>query len=63
MSNVVLISLLVAIAAVIVNCENGELQVEILQKIEKCDRKTKKHDLVTMHYTGFLENGTKFDSR
>lgn len=63
MSNVLLISLLVAIAAFIVNCENGELQVEVLQKIEKCDRKTKKHDLVTMHYTGFLENGTKFDSR
>lgn len=28
-----------------------------------CTRKTKKHDLLVLHYEGFYENGTKFDSR
>ncbi|XP_045179257.1 uncharacterized protein LOC123538911 [Mercenaria mercenaria] len=62
MSNILFLSLLVAIAAVVVNCEDGELKVEVVHAVEKCDRKTKKHDLVTMHYAGFLENGTQFDS-
>lgn len=53
---------LFALTAVFVKCQEEELKIEVLQAIEKCDRKTKKHDLVTMHYTGFLENGTQFDS-
>lgn len=63
MSNILYISLLVALAAIFANCEDGELKIDVLHAIEKCERKTKKHDLVTMHYAGFLENGTQFDSR
>ena len=28
-----------------------------------CPRKAKKHDMLVLHYQGFFENGTKFDSR
>lgn len=63
MSSIFCVTILVALAAVFVSGQEGELKVEVLHAMAKCDRKTKKHDLVTMHYTGFLENGTQFDSR
>lgn len=62
MSSILCVTILVALAAVFVSGQEGELKVEVLHAMAKCDRKTKKHDLVTMHYTGFLENGTQFDS-
>ncbi|XP_045161316.2 uncharacterized protein LOC123526289 [Mercenaria mercenaria] len=62
MSNIIFISLLVAMTAVVVNCEDGGLKVEVVHAVEKCERKSKNLDRVTMHYTGFLENGTQFDS-
>ena len=44
--------------------ENGsELKVEKVHVPEKCERQTKKHDMVSMHYTGTLTDGTTFDSR
>ncbi|XP_053378649.1 uncharacterized protein LOC128548219 [Mercenaria mercenaria] len=49
--------------AVVVYCEDGGLKVEVVHAVEKCERKSKNLDRVTMHYTGFLENGTQFDSR
>lgn len=37
---------------------------EVLFMPEKCERKTKKHDMLSMHYTGTLTaTGVKFDSR
>ncbi|XP_033761699.1 FK506-binding protein 2-like [Pecten maximus] len=39
-----------------------ELKVEKVSVPENCDRKTKKNDLLSMHYTGYLTDGTKFDS-
>lgn len=54
---------LLFMTVVSVNCQLPDLQVEVLHPVETCARKTQKHDLVTMHYVGFLDNGTQFDSR
>lgn len=60
----ILIFVTLLISNIAVYCdESKELKVEVTSvAIENCTRKTKKHDLVTMHYTGFLSNGSKFDS-
>lgn len=41
-------------------CE--ELKIEVTKAVEKCDRKSKKGDLLSVHYTGKLTDGTEFDS-
>lgn len=40
-----------------------ELKVETIYKPEVCDVKSQIGKELTMHYTGTLEDGTKFDSR
>ncbi|EDO47498.1 predicted protein [Nematostella vectensis] len=40
----------------------GELKIEVVSKPEKCTRKTHVGDTLSMHYTGRLANGNKFDS-
>ncbi|XP_054716180.1 LOW QUALITY PROTEIN: uncharacterized protein LOC129225716 [Uloborus diversus] len=39
-----------------------ELDIEYTHKIEECDRRTKKGDMLFMHYSGKLDDGTEFDS-
>ncbi len=39
------------------------LEIEIVEKPEKCDRESKAGDVLHMHYTGTLTDGSKFDSR
>lgn len=36
--------------------------MEHLSKAESCENPSKKEDMLTMHYTGTLQDGTKFDS-
>lgn len=45
--------------------EEGELKIDVLKTVEddKCTRKSKRLDMLSMHYVGTLEDGTKFDSR
>merc|ERR1712102_94701 len=44
-----------------VTYESG-LEVEMVSVPEVCEVKAKRSDLLTMHYTGTLADGTKFDS-
>lgn len=41
---------------------NG-LKIEYVYTLEGCEPKSKANDMLTMHYTGRLVDGTKFDSR
>ncbi|GFU92232.1 peptidyl-prolyl cis-trans isomerase FKBP14 [Trichonephila clavipes] len=42
--------------------QTNELDIDVLHKPEKCDRQSKKGDMLSMHYKGTLDDGTEFDS-
>ncbi|XP_057316597.1 peptidyl-prolyl cis-trans isomerase FKBP2-like [Hydractinia symbiolongicarpus] len=42
--------------------DKKKLQIGVKKKIENCTRRSKKGDVLKMHYTGKLEDGTEFDS-
>lgn len=56
-SKVLVLSCLVAV----VICES-KLKVDVISVPEGCTSKSKSGDMLTMHYTGKLTDGTKFDS-
>lgn len=39
-----------------------DLDIEVIEKPEKCERSAKKGDMLAMHYKGRLDDGTEFDS-
>ncbi|KAM7290587.1 FK506-binding protein 2 [Ixodes scapularis] len=39
-----------------------KLKIEVLKTADKCERKSKKGDLLAVHYKGSLLDGTEFDS-
>lgn len=40
-----------------------DLDIEVIEKPEKCERSSNKGDMLAMHYRGRLDDGTEFDSR
>ncbi|XP_017772221.1 PREDICTED: FK506-binding protein 2 [Nicrophorus vespilloides] len=56
-----LLHLVVIVAAVAV-AHAEELKVDVVSVPEGCEVKSKNGDMLTMHYTGTLADGTKFDS-
>lgn len=57
------ILVIVALCAHISLCSGGgELKVEVVRGSESCDRRSKKGDILSMHYTGTLLDGKEFDS-
>jgi len=67
-SKVLFISCLVLFQLIAVECEEKKqekvkkLQIGIKKRVDNCNLKSKKGDLLHMHYEGRLEDGTKFDS-
>jgi len=44
------------------SCEPGELKMQVTHSPARCSKIAKEGDQLTMHYTGKLSNGRKFDS-
>merc|ERR1719330_2312646 len=65
-ASVILLSLAVLMEMLFhqTDAEKAKLQIGIKKRVpaEECKTKTKKGDVLDMHYTGKLEDGTKFDS-
>lgn len=60
---VLLIVTVLSLCAVTVKgAEKKKLQIGIKKRVDNCTTKSRKGDVLNMHYTGKLEDGTEFDS-
>jgi FK506-binding protein 14 len=53
---------LIACAIGLIEAQNG-LKVDVVSLPSNCLQKSQNGDFLSMHYTGTLTDGTKFDSR
>lgn len=61
-AKILLSAFLIALFADVYSDLTDELEIEILHKPEKCQKTSKKGDMLSMHYKGTLDDGTMFDS-
>lgn len=64
-SRVIVLFLLFPLMGIVSEAEadsKKKLQIGIKKRVDNCSRKSVKGDLLHMHYTGKLEDGTVFDS-
>lgn len=60
---VLLIVTVLSLCTVTVNgADKKKLQIGIKKRVDNCTTKSRKGDVLNMHYTGKLEDGTEFDS-
>ncbi|KAK6620821.1 FK506-binding protein 2A [Polyplax serrata] len=63
MDHRILITHLILLLSLIdVESEVKKLQIGIRKRVENCSIKSRRGDLLHIHYTGTLEDGTEFDS-
>ncbi|KAI9517602.1 FK506-binding protein 2A [Dissostichus eleginoides] len=56
------VTMLSLIPAAMSGGEKKKLQIGIKKRVDNCPIKSRKGDVLNMHYTGKLEDGTEFDS-
>ncbi|WOO77630.1 FK506-binding protein 2 [Vanrija pseudolonga] len=57
-----LVTLLALALALLVSVSAAELKIDVTHLPEGCKLKTRNGDKLSMHYTGTLDDGSKFDS-
>ncbi|CAB1420465.1 unnamed protein product [Pleuronectes platessa] len=56
------VTLLSLCPAAVSGADKKKLQIGIKKRVDNCPIKSRKGDVLNMHYTGKLEDGTEFDS-
>ncbi|XP_016122128.1 peptidyl-prolyl cis-trans isomerase FKBP2-like [Sinocyclocheilus grahami] len=59
---VVVVTVMSIPMALVQGAEKKKLQIGIKKRVDNCPIKSRKGDVLNMHYTGKLEDGTEFDS-
>lgn len=63
MNSLLPIFLLTVLAAAVIKAQEGELIIEVIYLPTNCPIKSQNGDILTTDYTGYLVNGTVFDTR
>lgn len=54
--------LMIVFISLNVHIQGEEVDIDILHKPAECERRTRKGDMLSMHYKGVLDDGQQFDS-